>query len=531
MSIPLSKFMMSISEFMLLFLWLWSGFSFRISKRFFKLGGVFKGSLHFLKYFFVLAFSNLVEKFRLFFRNKAGVAFLLIYLLHIVGTVYSSDFDYTLKELRIKVPLLLFPIVFTTMEKINYRKFRVLMLYYIFAVFSGTIVSLWYILQKDFVDIREISPFISSIRFGLNISFAFFVLLYFIFKDNRFGRYAKIIFGITAAWFLVFIILLESVTGFTIILVVSIVYLLWHLYQAHRIINKVFLVIIVVLIPLGIVYYVFNTVEKATSPPQIEFVSLDKHTKSGNQYIHDTISHGVEDGRYVGLFICETEMRKAWNERSEISFDGNGNEGQSVKEGLLRYMTSMDLRKDYEGVSSLSDWDIQLVENGCANVNYIKKPGFKTRILKIIKGYEVYQLTGNPSGSSVMQRMEYLKASIAVIKENWLTGVGTGDLESTLYQKYDDMGTMLKDEFRYHAHNQYFAIIISFGILGFMIFIFALVYPPLKTGSFNDYFFTVFFFVMAISMLSDDTLETQAGVTLFAFFYTFLMFGKTRANA
>lgn len=530
MSIPLSKFMMSISEFMLLFLWLWSGFSFSISKRFFKLGGLLKGGLHFLKYFIVLALSNFVEKFRLFFKNKAGVAFSLIYLLHIVGTFYSSDFDYTLKELRIKIPLLLFPVVFTTMEKLNYRKVRVLMLFYVLAVLSGTFISLWYLLQKNFVDIREISPFISSIRFGLNISFAFFILLYFVFVDYNFGKYTKITFGIIAIWFAVFIVLLESVTGFVIIISISLVYLLWYIYRTQQILYKILLVIIVVFVPAGIIYKVVDIIDKASSVPQIDFVNLEKNTINGNPYIHDTISHGIEDGRYVGLYICEKEMHKAWSERSKIGFNDDGLDGHNIKEGLIRYMTSMDLRKDYQGIYSLTDWDIQLIENGCANVNYIKNPGFKTRILKILKGYEVYKLTGDPSGSSVMQRIEYLKASSAVINENWLTGVGTGDLESTLYQKYDDMGTKLRKEFRYHAHNQYFAIIISFGILGFLVFVFALIYPPVKTRSFNDYFFTVFFIIMAISMLSDDTLETQAGVTLFAFFFTFLMFGKTRSN-
>ena len=45
-SIPLSKFTMSVTEFILLGLWLWSGFSFRISYRFFNLGGILKGMLH-----------------------------------------------------------------------------------------------------------------------------------------------------------------------------------------------------------------------------------------------------------------------------------------------------------------------------------------------------------------------------------------------------------------------------------------------------------------------------------------------------
>lgn len=529
-SIPLSKFMMSISEFMLLFLWLLSGFSFQISKRFFKLGGFIKGPLHFIKYFFTLIYTNIIDKFGLFFKNKAGVAFSLIYILHIIGTIYSSDLDYSIKELRIKVPLILFPVIFTTMEKLDYRKFKILMLFYVASVFSGTMISLWFLLQKNFIDIREISPFISSIRFGLNVSFSFFILLYFVFVDKKINNYLRILFGLISIWFFVFIILLESVTSFVIIVTVSLGYLIWQLYLAKKIIYKFILVIIVVVVPMGIIIKVFNIIDYATTAPLLDFNDLDDKTSRGNFYIHDTIDHAIEDGRYVGLYLCEVEMKEAWNERSSLKFNGQANAGNSIREGLIRYMTSLDLRKDFDGVIALSDWDILMIENGCANINYIKNPGFKTRILKIIKGYEVYKVTSNPSGSSVMQRIEYLKASIAVIKENWLIGVGTGDLEQTLYKKYDEMGTKLKEEFRYHAHNQYFAIMIAFGMLGFIVFIFALIYPALRTNSFKDYFFTIFFLIMAISMLSDDTLETQAGVTLFAYFYALLMFGKTRAN-
>lgn len=522
--------MMSISEFMLLFLWLWSGFSFRVSGKFFKLEGIFKGSLHFLKYFFVLAASNFIDKFKLFFKNRAAVAFSLIYFMHIIAVSYSSDMDYAIKDLRIKLPLILFPVVFSTMEKINYRSFRTLMLFYIFAILAGTLISFWIFLQKDFIDIREISPFISSIRFSLNLSFGFFVLLYFIVADKHFKIWAKILFAIITVWFFVFIIILESVTGFTIILLFGLGFLVWHMLQARKGIYKILMMAVIIIIPATITFKIIYIVDKATTAPEIVSKNLDKQTNYGNFYYHDTIGHAVEDGRYVGLYICDEEMRPAWNERSNIDFDKAEKDGHSIKEGLMRYLTSMDLRKDRDGIYSLSDWDIQMIENDCANVNYVRNPGFKTRILKIIKGYEVYKQTGNPSGSSVMQRIEYLKASLAVIKDNWLSGVGTGDLEYSLYDKYEEMGTQLKDEFRYHAHNQYFAILISFGIFGFIVFIFALVYPVIYTRRFNDFFFLVFFFIMLVSMFSDDTLETQAGVTLFAFFYTFLMFGKTSSN-
>ena len=68
-------------------------------------------------------------------------------------------------------------------------------------------------------------------------------------------------------------------------------------------------------------------------------------------------------------------------------------------------------------------------------------------------------------------------------------------------------------------------------LYGFLFFIFALIYPAVKMKGLRDYFFVTFFVIIILSMFSDDTIETQAGATLFAFFYTFLLFGKKRQNA
>ena len=138
----------------------------------------------------------------------------------------------------------------------------------------------------------------------------------------------------------------------------------------------------------------------------------------------------MEDGKYVGLYINYEEMKTEWNKRSSIDYNGRTAEGQFISTTLVRYLTSKDLRKDALGVRSLTDHDITMIEQGSANYSYIHSPGLKTRILKMIKGYEVFRLTGNPSGSSMMQRIEYLRASINIIKNNFIFGVGTGDLEN-----------------------------------------------------------------------------------------------------
>jgi len=530
-SLPLSKFVMSVSEFILLGLWIWSGFSFRITFRFFKLGGFFKGIYQSVIYLIKLAGRNFVDKFALFFRNKAAVIFSTLYLILLVGLFYTSDIDYALKDLRIKLPLLLFPVVISTMEKIDYRKFKVLILFYTAAILIGTLISFRLIINADFTDIRFTSPYISSIRFGLNVSFAFFALLYFIFFDKWFKSWHKVIFALLAAWFFIFLVLLESVTSITIIILISLIFLIYQVFFIKSNLFKVSILFLILTVPVGTVWYVLRTVHNASTAPKIVPGQLDKYTADGNLYVHDTIKRGVEDGRYVGLYLCEKEMSAAWNKRSSYDYKSHPNGEHELKETLIRYLTSKGLRKDRLGIEALTDNDIHLIEQGVANYNYIYNPGLHARILKIMMGYEVYKKTGDPSGSSVMQRIEYLRASFELIKKNFWTGVGTGDIEDVLYNQYEEMKSELKSQYMFHAHNQFLTFFITFGVFGFLWFFFALVYPPYLLGRYSDYFFATFFMIMIWSMLSDDTLDTQAGVTLFAFFTALLLFGKEKKNA
>ena len=125
-----------------------------------------------------------------------------------------------------------------------------------------------------------------------------------------------------------------------------------------------------------------------------------------------------------------------------------------------------------------------------------------------------------------MQRLEFWKTARAIIKENWLTGVGTGDLGRAFTQEYDKNGSLLDKEFRWRSHNQFLSIFASFGIVGFAWFIFSLIYPAIRLGKFHDFYYLSFFIIIILSMLTEDTLETQAGVTPFAFFTSFYLFAK-----
>jgi O-antigen ligase len=114
-----------------------------------------------------------------------------------------------------------------------------------------------------------------------------------------------------------------------------------------------------------------------------------------------------------------------------------------------------------------------------------------------------------------------------IFLQHFWTGVGTGDVQKAFDEEYGQENSRLSKEFRHRGHNQYLTFALTFGIGGFLFFIFSLFYPIFKMKKQSDYFYATFFVIAFISMLTEDTLETQAGVTFFAFFNSFFLFARS----
>lgn len=526
-SLPLSLYFMSVGSFLLLALWLWSDFQPSVAVRFFKQKGFFRGFFIFVSYLWTLAKESSVEKTKLFLHNKAALVFASIFLLEIAGLLFTSNFAYATRDLRIKLPLLLFLLVFSSTKKIDNHSFQKLMLYYIAALLAGTLIGAFKLLSGNFLNVREFSPFISPIRFGLNISFGVLTLGYFVVK-GAFNSIQKFFMGILIVWFIWFLMTMESLTSLSLLSLMVLGILLYSVSRTKNLWLKTALVFIVILIPTGSYLYLKKEITRMTTVPAAALKNPVRYTALGHKYVFDTIHFGVEDGRYTGAYLCIPELKKAWNERSNLHFDAKDKKGNPVKYTLIRYMTSRGLRKDAAGVSRLSNKDISYIKNGIANYNYVEHPGLHSRLLTLTTGWQVYKKTGNAGSNSVIQRYEFLRAALILIKRDFWTGVGTGDLVQTLGEQYRLMHSGIGKYYGFIAHNQYIDVFVAFGVFGFLCFLFALVYPPLKTRSYNDYFFVIFYAIMLLSMFSDDTLETHSGLTLFAFFSSLLMFGKEK---
>jgi hypothetical protein len=55
-----------------------------------------------------------------------------------------------------------------------------------------------------------------------------------------------------------------------------------------------------------------------------------------------------------------------------------------------------------------------------------------------------------------------------------------------------------------------------------------MVYPAVKTGNFNNYFYVIFWLIMMISMFTEDTIENQEGVTFYAIFTAMMLLGRNQ---
>jgi O-antigen ligase len=173
----------------------------------------------------------------------------------------------------------------------------------------------------------------------------------------------------------------------------------------------------------------------------------------------------------------------------------------------------------------LSDKDIRNIEMGIANHHYAKKFSLNARIYKFLWEYQSMKMGSGPGGSSLLQRFEYWEAASGIIGENFWFGVGTGDMDEAFSQQYEKMNTQLQPEFRHRSHNQFLAIFTAFGVFGLLWFAVSLFYPPFLLKAFRNFRYFTFFVIITLSMVFEDTLETQMGATLFAFFNTFLLFG------
>jgi len=122
-------------------------------------------------------------------------------------------------------------------------------------------------------------------------------------------------------------------------------------------------------------------------------------------------------------------------------------------------------------------------------------------------------------------RAKMWKSAGPIIKEHYMIGVGTGDVENLLHKEYESRNI----QSRSNIHNQYLDYLMRFGVLGIVIFLSVLgiaMYTAIKTKNYVYFCFTM---IIIGCCMTENILSRQWGITFYACF-NYLLFMSQKTN-
>ncbi|MFW5830773.1 MAG: O-antigen ligase family protein, partial [Prolixibacteraceae bacterium] len=410
------------------------------------------------------------------------------------------------------------------------RTYLVLFVFIVSVTVASMIFTVKLMLNSylQVADFRSLS-IVSHIRFSLQVILSIVLLSWFIYKKNRIPyNINAVVHWSLLVWLSIFLLLLKSLLGIFTLLGVVLVFLIAAIIRIKEKKSKVALAALLVLILLLPVLFIGSVVKDYYNFENIHPEDVELYTPSGNPYHHDFDQGMRENGKLVYIYLCEEELRQEWNKRSSVKYDDDLN-GYILGSTLIRYLTSKGYRKDSVGISKLTEEDVNLILKGVTNYKF-KNHTFSIypRIYETIWELDYYQRTGDPNEKTLAQRIEFIKASLILIGDNPLFGIGTGNWVIKYNEAYDQMNTLLSTDKRASSHNQYLNYLVKFGIIGFIWIMLAILMPVFRLGHGYNYVFILFLFIYAFANLGDSNLETHMGLSFFTFFYCFFLRNSPR---
>lgn len=449
-------------------------------------------------------------------KNRPALAILALFAMHLIWLINTHDWESTGKDMRTKLNLLVLAVAIGGVEH-NARDIARVMFWFSVGLWVAMFTALfnYFTFPSEVLDMREVVGGISHIRLSLMMVVAIVAAIYYWPKLNRPWRIYVVV---TVFSLLAFLNFIQAATGIIVLLLVMIFTLFYLVKQSFGnrqtyALGAIIALLILVAVGYAWRYYQSYFVSDEVMPQEMVYTEL------GDPYVFYP-SYQVENGRYVFYYIAPDELQNAWNERSNIHLSYDDPDDQGLIARLYRYLTAKGLRKDRQGVMALTDEDIRRVEAGYPTPIYAEFSGLPLRWHVILYSFHVYFNSGDATGLSLFQRFIYWKVASRLITENFWTGTGTGDVRTTFKQAYDRFGIDLEPRFRLRAHNQFLTFFVSFGVWGLMAFVAVfLIFGHSASGNYLAWGVAI---ILAASCMTEDTLETQAGVTFFAFFIVLL---------
>lgn len=147
----------------------------------------------------------------------------------------------------------------------------------------------------------------------------------------------------------------------------------------------------------------------------------------------------------------------------------------------------------------------------------IYMPNFNTRFKELITTSTYLEIDRNNSSSI---RIAINSCTFDLIEKSWFFGYGIGDVQGKLNNCYESKSIILLEK-QHNTHNQYFSVWLGTGVLGLIAFIYILLFNFKLAKNNNDLLFLSLLILFSLNFLTENILERQSGVIIFAFLINF----------
>lgn len=453
-----------------------------------------------------------------------------IFLLYVAGTFFTKDLSFALYEWKKTIFWVIVPLAFFISPRLTDKQVYVVLLSFsAFVILSGLMATGKLLLHEHFrlTGFRSAS-IVSHIRFSMQVVLAVIILGWFLFRKKFSVSYLSPFAGfLLLAGLIVFLFVLKSLLGILAFFGTLGFVLIYYLFRVRDYRTKLGLLFLFLIVFLGPAFYTGCVVSDYYNFKEVNPETVDHFTLSGRRYHHDFDNKTRENGHLVYIYLCEEELRTEWSKRSETGYDQNLNDFP-LSITLIRYLASLGYRKDSTGISKLTAEDIALIEQGTTNYKFKNRHfSIYPRIYETVWELDHYFRTGDPNRKSLAQRIEFVKASLVLIKNQPLFGIGTGNWVIKYNEVYDQMQSGLAPDRRGPSHNQYLNYMVKFGIVGFIWILFAVLFPFFRLGHRQNFMFVLFLISYGFANLGDSNLETHMGLSFFVFFFSLFLWNST----
>lgn len=150
---------------------------------------------------------------------------------------------------------------------------------------------------------------------------------------------------------------------------------------------------------------------------------------------------------------------------------------------------------------------------------------FSLQRMEEITVFSSSSITKTVVDNSINMRQLIWKIDVGLLKKYWLLGCGAGQLQIVLLALYNYYSSVMGIRLGcYDTHNEYLHQWISFGLLGFIIFIFGLMIQYRKALKQQNELYLFLLLISSLTFLTENVLANQHGVVFFAFFTSIFFF-------